>query len=750
MEYQLKYYKEIESKGMVWRVEIHHYTDSAVTPMEIGAVLQGLRLIVQGDQADIDTPIVKTSMEMIFVDAPDLDAERKCGYWEEFYTSSSTEYQVILFKNGVKEWTGYITPDSFSESLQYRGSVTIIARDNLGTLQDITFDMSALRNLEGKVKIQELVQLAIGKSKCQLDYIYKEKELPYSVGISDAYWTDGNTLLGQYVDTNALTERSWWDALYDVLYSSGLVLRYLGQNKLQLMALRSIPLLGNVYWADVEERNVIFSAYGHRELLPAVKSIKEIDEFDIDLEPVNEIIPEYMNDPDLIACENLVFTGTTTTTNPFNTPVYGYKDPAKPQYISPISSNILNVGAYPRLEGEDSEAYGNWDDKSIIYYAVNAVDPKPVRFYKSIQAESGKVSIRFVVDKPVSLLSDFSAVLNTPIVRASEYGTAPFLQYRLLHTTDSKTLYYDANVTAWKTGATNNTVALTSGLFSADVPQPVVFELTDIAVPGVGVVTLEIIDIRINIAILTLRHDCIGMYMRLRDIAIETSLPEDIKILHKVTLTTEYSDKYAVRIDKNPAFAVCPSMLPEVAYVPNAILTKCKDRYRSPEQWNWSSKNTTGISLSRLIHQQLLAYYAMPNNVLTGEIVTDNPTFNALYRWNGKQHILTSGSLNVISGHMENAVLRQFYRYDHMWEVWVEQDAVEVDSSAQDIKLVLHTNRVIRRTEIANLPNWITFVSMTNPTEGLVTLTLSVSQNDSGIRTAYISIATAIVKINQL
>ena len=45
---------------------------------EIGSVLQGLRLYVQGDQADIDTPIVKTSLEMTFVDAPDLEADRKC------------------------------------------------------------------------------------------------------------------------------------------------------------------------------------------------------------------------------------------------------------------------------------------------------------------------------------------------------------------------------------------------------------------------------------------------------------------------------------------------------------------------------------------------------------------------------------------------------------------------------------------------------------------------------------------------
>ena len=58
----------------------------------------------------------------------------------------------------------------------------------------------------------------------------------------------------------------------------------------------------------------------------------------------------------------------------------------------------------------------------------------------------------------------------------------------------------------------------------------------------------------------------------------------------------------------------------------------------------------------------MLSYYAKPNNVLTGELATDNPLFNALYEWNGKKHLLTSGALNVITGRMENVVLREFTR----------------------------------------------------------------------------------------
>ena len=146
MAYKRKYYKSISVKGYTWTLEIYQDTDNAIAAVEIGPVLQSLRLIVQGDQADIDTPIVKTSLEMTFVDAPDVDENKKCGYWEEFYTSSATEYKVMLYKNGSIEWRGYITPDSFSETLQYRGSVKIIARDNLGSLQDYEYDLVAGTN----------------------------------------------------------------------------------------------------------------------------------------------------------------------------------------------------------------------------------------------------------------------------------------------------------------------------------------------------------------------------------------------------------------------------------------------------------------------------------------------------------------------------------------------------------------------------------------------------------------------------
>lgn len=751
MNHFLKYYKEIESQNHLWRLEIHQESEDAFSPIEIGPVLQSLKLIVQGEQADIDTPIVKTSVEMVFADAPDLEDHRKCGFWEEFYTSSSTEYKVVLYKDGVCEWTGYITPDSFIETLQYRGSVTIIARDNLGTLQDKTFEVYTI-NLDDKIYVYELIQKALKLSNCSLDYVSNNLNQPKVVGVQDLKYYDSNLLLSQLVDIQEMQDYTWWSALESVLYSAGLVLRYIGRNTLQLMSLRDIPKLGNAYWWDVEERDVNFVTYGTRELLPGVRSIKEVNYFDIDTESKAIKIPRYSEEaPALVQFDNIILSGPTTQANSYKAPVHGYDVPGRHLILTASNSNILDVSAYSRYAGEDSESYGQWDDKSIVYFAVNASDPKPFVIDKNIHSASGKVSIKWVVDKPISLLSDMSAVMNTPIESASEYGTDPFLLYRIRFESSNRILYYNATNGQWGTSSINNTMALSANLFTVDKPKLIEFKLKDISVPSDGKLTLEIVDIRIISLILRLRQDCIGMYVRLKDISIDVELSESLKLLEKMTLTTEYLDKYSVRIERNPIFSILPSSEPEVALVPNAILTECTSQYIGAEQWDWGKSvkpATTGISLSRLIHQQLLAYYAKPNNRLSGELVTSDPVFSALYNWNGKQHILTSGALNVLTGRIENANLREFTRYEYMWETWVNIDSAEVGSAASEVILSVNSNKKLTATDIS-APSWIKF-NIASPSDKYYVILLRIAENDTNADREYIvRIDTALVKITQ-
>lgn len=753
MAHQQKYYKEIDSNGIRWRVEIWQDTDEAIVPTEIGPVLQGLRLVIQGDQADVDTPIVKTSLEMQFVDAPGLENERKCGYWEEFYTSSATEYQVRLYKDGSIEWTGYITPDSFSEDLRYRGSVSIIARDNLGTLQDTTCDLTVIQNADGKVRISTLIGRAVRAiSTCAMELEINDEDFPSS-WMLDGKYEMSNNLMWQMVDTKQLHEGNWWEALEKVLYSIGACIRFVGGNKLKLVPIRDLPKYGQQYWQDVEVKDVNFLAYGHRELVPGVKSIYEVHEFDTEGEQEPERVNEYSGTATRSITGITYYTPDGIVIGPnYNVPAWGYINPRTKVNVIASNSSLLNVNGYPKVKGEDSESWGAWDDDSIVYFLVNAREAKPLQFKRRIYTKTGKVTISFIADKPVTLTEDYAQVLNLPVIGTINADSFPTLEYTLKHVDlTGREIYYNAISKSWQSAQINNYADLNVKLFTYDKPEAQTVEIKEIALPAEGTLIIDINKISISTLNMNVRQACRGMYMRLRDFKLNVAMPEDITLLSKLSLTTEYSDKYSVRLNRQPEFAINATEIPEIAYVPNAILAEGADQYYGIDKFAWH-EGDYGISLARLIHQQLLAYYAEPNNLLTGELVDRKGgalPLNATYTWNGKPHMLISGKLNILNGRIEGATLRGFTRYDHMWETWVENEDIVVDYPQTSVKLTIHSNKELSSDMWKNLPDWIAPLGTASTSSGLWESNLICKRNEGEERVAYIMIDTAVVKITQ-
>lgn len=701
MAYKWKYYKYLNCNGHLWSLHIYQNTDEEVTAREIGPVLQSLRLVMQGDQADVDTPIVKTSLEMTFVDASDIDGEYKTGFWEEFYTSSATEWKVELMNDTEKrtEWTGYITPDSFSEDLRYRGSVSIIARDNLGTMQDTTCDCSDLQNKDGKVFIWDLIDKAFKVSTCAMQLSYDLGAFPFAAdNQSEPMWENGGNALWHLVDAAHLSEYNWWEALEKVLYSIGACMRYIGANRYVIVPMRYLPKGGFKDWWEIPVMPTRFRAFGHRELVPGVKNITETNEWNTEAEAEAERVGEYSATATL-ACQNITLYGPEgASIGPdFNVPAWGYRNLKMTDGKTAAESALLNVDGYARLRGEDADSYGAWDDNTILYYAVNAREEKPVTFSREIFAPSVKTTISLVADKAVTLTQNYAQIMNLPVVSATEYGTDPTVQMQIRHTdrANGEVRYYTGN--GWTSTPQSISKLFGIGLITADKPQDVTkIEIKDIEVPSAGTLELTIQRVYVRTLRLRLRHDCVGVFLRLRDIRLTPTIPDDIALTKKLTLTTNYSDRYAVRLTRDPEFSVNATTLPEVAYIPNALLNEGAYQYRGLSDWIWLHgrkvegptavlQEHTGVSLSRLIHQQLLAYHASPNNLLTGELVDvdlANP-FTALYEWGGVKHMLMSGSLNILTGRMESAVLRSFARYDHMWETYIEEgDVIEVPYSS--------------------------------------------------------------------
>lgn len=483
MAYQLKYYKDIASQGHNWRLEIHQEIDEALSAVEIGPVLQGLRLIVQGDQADIDTPIVKTSLEMTFVDADDLDDERKCGYWEEFYTSSATEYKVILFKDGGAEWSGYVTPDSFSESLQYRGSVTIIARDNLGALQDFEYD--GLPDSSGMISMMGLINKAMSVISFPMILSFS------GMGARRFAYTNDTAIPTEIYETlfnnKTFRDYTWLEVIEDVLTATGHVLRYVGGNKFSIASIRDIPLYDKSYWWDVPVLETKFCAYGQRELSPAVKTI--IDELQFDVE-------ENFADIDMPSSAygqqgeyNILTSSDNLQEYPliYPMPVHAVVGGTwMPRTVD--TSMFLNPFAFPLKEGYSSKRQGDLRDTSVVYLAANnevGTESDRTAEWRCLIGP-GKYRFSMKLDNPVALYDN-----NTKIghIDLSMYLSRLRFHLRFLAKDGVSNQEYRTTSNTWNSGTSTDA----NSLFP-NVDFPATFEFPVLEVSTIGEIQLLVTD----------------------------------------------------------------------------------------------------------------------------------------------------------------------------------------------------------------------------------------------------------------
>lgn len=742
MAYKLRYYKELISQGHQWNLEIYQDTESAFVPVaEIGQVLQSLRLVVQGDQADMDTPIVKTSLEMVFVDAPDLPQEgnfvKKCGNWEEFYTSSATEWKVVLLKDNMPEWSGYITPDSYSESLQYRGSVTIIARDNLGALQDYEYEHTS--DSSGMVSLIDIINggLEVISFPMQMTYsIAGARSLPINL---DSDVTD--EIQEVLFNNQSFIEKTWLEAVEDAMKASGLVLRYVGGNKFMLSSIRDIPLYDHSYWWDVPVLAAEFCAYGQREMSPAVKTLIDEVSFNIEENFAEMYMPagaygdagtyDIMTDSNNLLEQPLIYP------MPIHAVVGGSWTA-----VPASRSLLLNPFAYPLKDGHSSQRLGNLRDTSAVYVAAN--NEKGTSSGRSaawqIKVGPGKYRFSFKVDTPAALYDENTKIGHIDL----DMNFSRFVySLRFISEDKSEVHEYRSSSNTW----IDNMVAEPNSEFPG-VAFPYVYEFPVLEVGSVGQIQLLIT--YVGVVKLVNSPDGIskGAYVALREFSLTDANLEETTIPGSQKVTTIYNKRNNILIQRRLNYGFNPGEVASTHIIQNGMFIVKDGWYDSAENWVFSRDSDADAKpLPVLMHQQLLAYYSQPNSVLSGELATKNPLFNALYKWHDKLHLLISGTFNVISGRMENVVLREFMRYDHMWGTKLETDAVEVDSQAHDVELkVLGVSSL----KVSNAPIWcVVSVGMDYEQNHVVRLYIEANTGTSS-REAILNVNGAFLKVTQL
>lgn len=648
MKYFLLYERnQVLRNGDEVRLELHkaYPDDFSLYPVarEIGDVLAGLHLDIEGGMDDIDAPIVKTSLTFSVVDAPDKDTTTiKAGNWEEFYTTSATGWKVVLLGKRSDEqewmtlWSGFVTPDSYTETLQYHGVVTITARDNIGHLQD--FDFDAKGNAEGMITPLELLTQAWEKAQIPMMLEYR--------GAADSnIWpqTGGVDAIYTYINVSLFEGKTWYDAVSETLYSLGLVLRYGGMNKMLVCPLRRMPYQGLEYMEDLRAVTPRFTAYGTRELVPAVREIAEEVSYDV-TDGAEQPLVKYADftgekSPCIVNAKDLwgEVTQKTIYVNPIaNTGEIGWGN-------IPSSTLFFNPSTYNNALLDKKAA------EEQMFLATNTVD-KMVWFGKTMQMET--ITLR--IERGITIKSD--SIGSVGNITDALFFEAISLRSVIKRTAGGIEEYYDGKT--WETSYKEIDLQFDeSGVIEKTIQMENL---------GSGLLQLFIIRVDVDWKLGYPGGFATGAFLGIKSLSF--SLPQTRSLMERNKVTTKYDEANNVRVTRNPELGPAYDEVAFPALIKNGIFRKEGGIYAPTTDWVWSYEGGDAVQLAVLVHQQMLCYHSKPNNVLTGDIVNaDMLDPRVIWTWKGAEHLLLSGSYNYLTSRIEGATLREFTRYEDMW-----------------------------------------------------------------------------------
>jgi hypothetical protein len=635
MEHKLQYFKEISTPKGNFQLNIYKKTPLNPVLIKIGNVLTDLRLEIESQTEDIDTPIVKTSLIFSLVDAPELNtANTASGNWEVFYTSDSTAWKVELVDVGLNKilWSGYITPDSYSETLEYHGVVTIIARDNIGHLQDFEFD--AIGNSDGMITPYELLTTAWAK-------IESPMVLDFRGTADENIWpqAEGLDIIDTYINVAAYKGKTWYDAVNETLSSMGLVMRYVGGNVVAVSSLRRLPAQSEESINDLMYVTPVFVASGMRELTPAVKDIEEVAKYEL----------QEGEEQHLITKDDFVGTTVSCAVNAKNV-------------LGSVSTKNINV--WP-ISNESELGWGNTRSNTLFFnpygYTINLTPQnKADQLYLAVNSQPRMVWYGRNINCQRILLR---LEAGTMIERfpAAVVHEIPSFAYILQSITGAIKLTlngveYYYNGSSWSTTYSELILPFTDG----EVTQDINFG----RFTGNGILQFFIFSIEVDWPT-GYPSSSYGAFLGIK--SLNLSAPDSLSLMDENIVRTIYDERNNLHLSRKPTIAPAYDSVSIPGLITNGIFARNANGYIPAPNWKWAN-DTESYQLAALIHKQLLCYHSKPNNVLSGTIVNGElSNLRVIWMWNEKKHLMIGGTLNYLTGNIENAVLREFVTYEEMW-----------------------------------------------------------------------------------
>lgn len=640
--YKLKYYHtHTDRDGRIVRLEVWIHSIVQYVSYRM-CELSGLQLEIQGAQGDVDAAIVKSSLRFSLIDCPDktTTATEKHGDWGEFYTPDSTKYLVVLktMEPGattyVTRWSGYITPDSWQESLDYHGEVTITARDNIGHLADFAFDAEGSSN--GLISVFDIVESALAKVDCPMALVWDAIDLA-GQGYKTVTDADGKRLREMLLNVEAFEGQSWYDVLETVLGDLGLCLRYIDNNQILCTSVANLHLLGAGDGQDSPRRTPVF-LNGTLTLNPPYR--KMIDRLSYD----------FSSSIDYAATKGLNFNGETQEL-PYHIEKY-------PQglYVSGIQTvDLINntgvgwqgSGQFYNIEGYDfseTDIAPDVDIRTACAIAANVSqnivsDKGSTAIYNFGAIKSGSISIKFEYSNLLYIVGNIDGHNIYPLKKAFIGSVDYALRLRLSNGTYR---YWNMSNGAWGT----------SRIFQTSDSGEVIIDISAAEIPEIGgELSLEV---RARAAYVENEPgitDFRGLAWFLKSLRLESAF--DGLQNYQVTTEPAANVKYNLVNDKN--CSIGPIYQPTDLINCRSYMNALWRNAATPAAWQWKLTDGTLMPLPSLIHLQRLMLHGVTKQILEGDaVVADGKgfAFNALYDYRGKVYIITSGTLDLIRGEM--------------------------------------------------------------------------------------------------
>lgn len=251
--------KIIETEYGWCKLEIQRKDVAISNVIEIKALSADSIVLSLENLGSITDPIGKSVCSFAIIDTDQIN-------YEDFFTPDATAFKVVVStmvrgaNSFTTRWSGFLTPDFFAENLSYRTPINLTARDNIGYLNDVDFDMP-----DSTVTVRQLIQAAFAKIS---------DNYPMKLAfVSQKQTAEGVLAIDATISTALLREMSWYEAVETILHDLGLQMRWVDNNTIAVIDLSQIP----EYYAT-QGFNFI-GASGYREIAPAWRQLSQEQDY---------------------------------------------------------------------------------------------------------------------------------------------------------------------------------------------------------------------------------------------------------------------------------------------------------------------------------------------------------------------------------------------------------------------------------------------------------------------------------------